>query len=193
MEEAEQLTLSPVFFSGQELLEDQEELRRRGVFSGKIIDRNISKRDAIVRALAEGIGVNRIAKAFSVSVHTVMALRDRHPDLIAAEKQALSRQFGRLLKLSADRYEEALINDEVSPSQLPVAMGILSDKKALLDGDPTLRVDHGKRNEVTADDVREYLARLKSANGHGARDLIEAGETDHQSDSTDAQTVASEQ
>lgn len=121
-----------LFQSGAELLTVDEDAKT-GRYSGVIIDKNRAKVRAICAALAEGIGVQRIARAFAVSTHTVLAMRERHPELIAIEKKQLSGQVGRILKLSADRFEAALINGEVSPALLPVAFGIFTDKQAQLE------------------------------------------------------------
>ena len=134
---------------------DKPETRKR--YTAESLAKNIAKRDAIVRALAEGHGLLRIAKAFGVSHHLVSALRDARPDLVAIEKKQLSGQLGRILKMSADRFEEALEKGLVPAGQIPVAFGIFADKRAQLDGEASMIVEHRHRVYGSADGFRAKL------------------------------------
>ena len=137
---------------------DQPEMRRQ--YTAVSLARDTAKREAICRALAEGHGLLRIARAFGVSHHLVSALRDARPDLVAIEKKQLSGQIGRILKMSADRYEEALAAGAVPVGQIPVSFGIFSDKKASLDGDPSLVIEH--RHTLQGGSVADFEAKLAS-------------------------------
>lgn len=128
-------------------------------FTAESLQRNRAKRDAIIRALAEGQGLLRIARAFGVSHHTVAALRDSRPDLVAIEKEQLSRNLGRVMSVCLERFEEGVVDGKVHPGQLPVGFGILADKKALLDGEATIRVERVQRHEVSLELVAGYLAK----------------------------------
>lgn len=132
-------------------------------FTAEHLDANIAKRDAVIRALAEGVGIIRIARAFGLSEHTVMALRDRRPDLVAMEKKQLSGQIGRILKLSAERYEEGLLAGKVAAAQIPVGFGIFADKKAMLDGEASLVIEHRHTSGASADDFIKKLEEMKRA------------------------------
>jgi hypothetical protein len=151
----------PALFSDLEmdlLTIDKPEVKKR--YTAASLEKCVAKRDAIINALAQGHGLLRIADAFGVSHHLVSAIRDSRPDLVAIEKKQLSGQIGRILKLSADRFEEALANKTVPVGQIPVAFGIFSDKKAQLDGDPGLVIEHRHRIEASASG---FMARLKAA------------------------------
>ena len=137
---------------------DQPEVRKR--YTAASLDANLAKREAICRALAEGHGLLRIARAFGVSHHLVSTLRDTRPELVAIEKQQLSKQLSRILKMTADRYEEALEKGMIPARDLPIPFGIFADKKAALDGDASMIVEHRHRVEVGA---AGYLERLKAA------------------------------
>jgi hypothetical protein len=67
------------------------------------------------------------------------------------------------LRLSADRYEEALVRGEIKPNCIPVPFGIFSDKRAQLDGEPTARIEHFSRREVDPADVARALEGLRAA------------------------------
>lgn len=147
---------------GLELLhiDDNE---RRGVFTGERIARDKARYQAIVQALAEGLGIRQIARAFKVSPHTISAIREREVELIATEKQGLIRLAGRACRLSLERYVEALEKNEISPGQIPVGFGIIMDKKLLLEGEATSRIETTRR-EFDRDAVTRYIEGLPSAN-----------------------------
>jgi hypothetical protein len=152
--------------TGQPSLFEVDELRlltldlpeTRKQYTAASLERDAAKREAICRALAEGHGLLRIARAFGVSHHLVSALRDSRPDLVAIEKKQLSGQIGRILKMSADRYEEALAAGAVPVGQIPVSFGIFSDKKGMLDGDPGMIVEH--RHTLSGGSAGEFAAKL---------------------------------
>lgn len=144
--------------SGWEILPDQQHR-----FTGERVARNRERYMGIVRALAEGLGVRQIARAFGCSSHTVARVREVADELVATERQHVTRKLGTLIRMSLERFEEGLVNGEIHPSQLPVAVGIFTDKKLLLEGGATSRVEHTNRREVTAEDVSRALASLKSA------------------------------
>lgn len=139
-------------------LDEDRKVKR---YTGEALERNVAKRDGIVQALAAGMGMIKIAAVFRVSVHTVMALRDQRPELVAIEKKRLSGNIGRLLGLMAERYETALINGEVAPSQLPIPMAVFIDKKRDLDGEPGLVVEHRHSHELTVEGLRERIEKMK--------------------------------
>lgn len=177
-QEAEQQLL---FAEGAELLTVEEDARQ-GKYSGKIIDKHRAKVAAICNALAGGIGIIRIARAFGVSEHTVMAIRDRHPELIAMEEKELSRTYGKILKLSAERYLEALVSGSIQPAQLPIGMGIIFDKKALLDGKPT-QIVHHQEKDLTVEDLNRLFDSMKVVKvSHGQELKQISNESDTQSD-----------
>jgi hypothetical protein len=169
-----------LFAEGAELLTVEEDARQ-GKYSGKIIEKHRAKVSAICNALAGGIGIIRIARAFGVSEHTVMAIRDRHPELIAMEEKELSRTYGKILKLSAERYLEALVAGSIHPAQLPVGMGIVFDKKALLDGKPT-QIVHHQEKDLTVEDLNRLFESMKVAKVAPVLELEEnSSESDSQS------------
>lgn len=137
---------------------DKPETRKR--YTAATLERNVAKRDFILRCLAEGHGLLRIANAAGVSHHLVSALRDSRPDLVAIEKKQLSGQFGRIIRLAADKLEDALSKGMVPAGQIPVLIGIVQDKRAQLDGDAGLVIEH--RHTVQGS-VEGFRARLQAA------------------------------
>lgn len=149
---------------GHELLSIDEDARR-GRFSGAIIERNREKVRSICAALAEGIGILRVARAFGVSPHTVTGIRERNPHLIAIEKKQLSRTYAAILMVGSERYLEAIHAGSINPRDLPIGLGIVSDKKALLDGDATSRVETVQMARPSVESITAWVEaeRLKRA------------------------------
>lgn len=147
---------------GHELL-TIEQRAKSGRYTGERIARDQARYRGIVRCLSEGLGIRQTARAFHVSTHTVQAIRDREGLAIATEKKELSHLMGRFVRLSVERLIEEL--DAIPIGQLSVSVGIIQDKKALLDGDPTSIIDHRSADEsvVSEDQVRDYLDRMKRA------------------------------
>lgn len=165
-----------LFEAGAELL-NIEERAQSGKYSGAIIERDREKVHAICAALAEDMPVRAIARAFKVSQHTVMGIRARHPELVAMGEKQLSTKLGMIQKVGWDRYYEGIINGEVHPAQLPVGLGIAADKKAALDGKPSVIIEHRDR-ELTPEAINELIAKLPSVPGA----VIDAGPSDSGSD-----------
>ena len=150
-----------LFGDGAELLTIEED-ERSGKYSGKIIDKNKAKVQAIVQALASGVGQLKVASAFSVSVHTVRAIIQRHPELIAIEEKKLSSDIGFAVKLGVERYIEAIVSGAIPAAQLPVGLGILFDKKQLLDGKPTA-IQGSSKPVLTLESMKQALEALPEA------------------------------
>lgn len=159
-----------LFEAGAELL-SVEERAKSGRYSGVIIERDRGKVRAIVQALAEGHGIIRVARAFGVSEHTVIGIRERHPDLIAMEKKNLSKLLGRVVAVGWEQYLEAVVDGRVSPRDLPVGLGIAGDKKALIDGEVTQRIEVRQ-----ADTVESVLAGLECLRQVAAERLASGGD-----------------
>ncbi|MDD2766005.1 MAG: hypothetical protein PHE83_18740 [Opitutaceae bacterium] len=150
--------------AGHELLTIEQD-ERAGRSTGERLARNRERYMAIVRCLAEGIGIRATARAFKVSPHTIFAIRDREAAAIATEKQELSRLMGRFVRMGVERLNEEL--DDIPIGQLSVSLGIVSDKKALLDGDPTVRVEERIEVALSPADLRGMLERIKRADPAG--------------------------
>ena len=140
---------------GRELVTVEDDAKS-GKFSGVIIEKNRERVRQICRALAERIGVHRIAKAYGVSVHTVLGIRDRNAELIATEKKDVSLQLGRISKLMADNIEQRLEEGTFKPGSVDLA--IILDKKSVADGDPSMIVEH--RHTIQGSSAVDFAAKL---------------------------------
>lgn len=132
-----------------------------GTYSGKIVERDRDRVEAVINAFVAGIGKRRIAQALGMSVHTVRGIVQRADAAgkIAPYKQRMSSRFAQAIELGIEQYIEALEEGKIQAAQIPVGVGILSDKKALLDGEATARVERSEGPSV--EDVIERMRRAK--------------------------------
>lgn len=158
--EAEQAAQPTLF----ELGEAATPLKEAGVYSGDLLwktDRE--KYQAIASALAEGMGVRQIARAFHVHTQTVRAVRMREAEPIANEKQATAKLLRRFARMGAERLIEEI--DEIHVDKLPLAIAIATDKAQLLDGEATARLETVK--SFDPNQWNELLSRLPEVSVDG--------------------------
>jgi DNA-binding Lrp family transcriptional regulator len=132
-----------------------------GTFSGVIVERDRELVDSVLAAFTAGIGKRRIARAFGLSPHTVRGIvqRAEASGRIAPYKQRMSARLAQAIELGVEQYIEALEEGKIAPGQIPVGVGILTDKKALLDGEATARVE--RTDGPSVQDVIERMRRAK--------------------------------
>ncbi len=156
----EELFSAEALPAGHELLTiDRDE--QRGKFSGEVVARNRERYRSIVGALAEGIGIRQIARAYHVSPNTVFGIRDREASMIETEKKQLAGLMGRFVRMSVERLIEE--HDNIPIGQLAVSTGIIQDKRSALEGDPTIRVEVTHEVAVSPADLGAMLERMKRA------------------------------
>lgn len=93
----------------------------------------------VVERLSLGHGVERIARDLTISPHSIRAAR---AELVSQGKMAgFVKRFvvkiEDILEAGLSRYMDGILSGEVHPGQLPVGLGILSDKRSLALGEPT--------------------------------------------------------
>lgn len=110
------------------------------------------KRDEIEKRLESGEGIVATAKAVGSSEHTVTAIRDTMKD-VNAWKQGHRVN----LMAAAQKMGERLLNevDNISPSQLPLAIAIITDKALSLNDQPTTVTEH--RLRISHEDLDKML------------------------------------
>ena len=129
-------------------------------FSGVLTERDQSLVDAILSSFVAGATQRQIAERFKVSRNTIaqMVRRAEADGRLEPYKARLSARLGRAVEAGIEHWTEAVEAGKVSASQIPVAVGIFTDKKLLLDGEATSRVEHLQR--VTPE---QLLADMKQA------------------------------
>jgi hypothetical protein len=100
---------------------------------------NDAKALRLVELLIAGWGLKRISREMQVSTHTVRAARSVlvAQGKLATYKERIVRVFEDIVETGAGRYLEALEDGLVPAAQIPVGVGIISDKRALAIGEPT--------------------------------------------------------
>lgn len=146
---------------GLDLLLPEDEQRRQ--FSGEHVARNQERYRLIVKALGQNLPVRMICEAFGVSHHTVKAIREREPDMVATEKQRFSKLLGHAARMSVEGYLDDLQNGKVPSNVKSVSAAIFLDKKALLDGEATSRVEHVRADVPTIEEMRRVIEALPAA------------------------------
>lgn len=123
------------------------EMEQRGVFTGERLKvRDPQRYQVVASLLAEGLGVKTVAALAKVSVHTVQAVRDHEPHLIATLKEDIAKTARSTARLCVDRLRDAVLNPDskISARDLAIITGVLVDKAELLSGGPTARLEIGE-------------------------------------------------
>lgn len=141
--EAKQNPAAPFLFDEQDLpiREDLVDLIRTEQYrhtGARLLDNEV-KALRLVELLTGKWGLKRIAEEMHVSVHSVRAAREClvAQGKLAPYKSRIVAKMEDAIECGLDRYVEALQNGEVAAAQIPVGVGILSDKRALALGEPT--------------------------------------------------------
>ena len=128
-------------------------------FTGKRI--SPKQHRAILNALVLGEeSIVSIARRLHCSPSTIMAIREREADKIGSWKSLTSRKLGQFITMATERMADEV--ESFSVAQLPVAVGILIDKKAILDGELSMQIGYRPEKPTTMTDVADYLKSLTS-------------------------------
>lgn len=153
-------TQPPLFLDSQlPSLPQLTEAAKCYVHTGKITCKNEQRAADIATAFLETGQYLTVAKRFGISpntVHAVVEVLERAGKLDDL-KQRLSRKLGILAEVSAERAIQ-MVNDGKCPANvLPINVGVAIEKKALIDGEATQRVETVRSQPLDASDVLAYL------------------------------------
>ena len=109
--------------------------RKKGNYTGERL--SVRKGQAIINALARGEPVERIARQFHASKHTVMSVREREWHDIAQRKQLIIASAARLAANGFDRLNAEMDAGNIKGSLLVPVTGMAIDKVIALSGDAT--------------------------------------------------------
>lgn len=118
----------------------------------------------MVELLMGGWGLKRIAKAMKVSKHSVRAAREAlvARGELAPYKQRVVAKMEDCIETGVDNYLQALERDEVPAAQIPIGVGILSDKRALALGEPTsISAPAAGQEDLSVEKLNAYFEGLK--------------------------------
>lgn len=159
------------------------EATQRYKHNGKTATKDEERCFRIVESLLQGVSKRRTAKIHGVSRHTVdgIVLELERQGKLAPLKERLKVKFGQVIEASAEAVLDAIDEGKLPPNVLPIVAGVFSDKKALLDGEPTAIVGHLDVKPVTAASLNDMIAGLASCKAEVIEIPAEAA-TDLQSD-----------
>jgi hypothetical protein len=134
--------------------------------SGAIITKEEELCREICMDLIRGLSGRIVARKWKVSRNTVVAIWQVMTDRGELEplKKQVSALLGKGIVLGLENFVEALEIGAISPGQLPIPIAALIDKKELLDGNATARIDTGNVKELTVESVQDFWEKMKKAN-----------------------------
>jgi hypothetical protein len=164
------LVQQPDFFDdgsfGVELANLDKPETRHGQYTGEGLERRQVLCKRVLELLAQDMGVKLIAtklraEGFEIGERSILALRRRRPELVAAEKKRLSEQLGGIAKLMADSIETRLLDGTMKPTSVDLA--IIIDKKGALDGEAGLVIEHRFTVDASAAAFTKKLDEMRRA------------------------------
>lgn len=121
------------------------------------------KQAAIARALAGKLPLVDICRMFACSPHTVYAVRDQRPDLVASSKENLAHlgaKFAMVSESCLEEFTKDLIAGAVLPREKSFAAKLFADAALPLMGQPTAIVEHKKGK--SASELAAKLAQVRA-------------------------------
>jgi len=161
--------LQPMLWSEDQLPERPElvELVKQGfVHTGKnLVDGNEVLCAQVMEGFLRGVSGRQLARTHGISRNSISGIRTQMEarGMLEPLKKRIARQLGTIIEMGLEDFQDALSTGMLHPSQLPVPLGIFMTHKALVDGDPTVRVETGKPSELSVDQVRAHFDALKRA------------------------------
>lgn len=131
--------------------------------------RNLTKDEEICRLIVQdlslGMSRRRVALKYSISRNTIHAMMEelQRTGTLEPLRKETSRLLGKAIIHGLEEWTEAVEEGRIHPSQIPVPVGIFLTQKALIDGDPTSRIEETRRTELTVDQVRAAFEGMKRA------------------------------
>lgn len=166
---AEQEKPAQLSFFEEEAYEILESANGGHEFTGeRLFARDPKRYGLCVRMIAEGLATRQIARALSISVNTVEAVRRREKISVEAEKESILQTVRTVTRLCADRVME--LAPTMVARDASIAFGIFAEKMQLLAGEATHIV--GKEEHIRHADFNALIESLPAAN---AREVTKMG------------------
>jgi hypothetical protein len=134
---------------------------KRFVHSGKITCKDEEWASLIVTTYLANGSLRKTARRLNISPNTIKGVLTvaEESGKLDALKQRLSAKLGLTVELATDLLIEKLEEGSVQANVLPIVIGVCVEKKELLDGNATQRVEATRAEPLDASGVRAYLAR----------------------------------
>ena len=139
---------------------------KRYEFTGVRLVEDDAKALRLVELLLSRWGVKKISRDMHISPHTVRAARREltRQGKIAPYVQRVVESMEDAIEEGINNYRDALEDGRINPTQIPVGMGIIFDKRQLAMGQATsisTRIEAGDDLKVEA--INAYLEKLPKA------------------------------
>lgn len=150
--------------AGCELLTIEAD-RAANKHTGSTLEKRVELFDEICLRLAAGVSMRNVARIYGVGRNTVAAIARKLEEAGKMEpyKKRMAGKLGVAIEMGTDLILEGMEKGLFPLQALPVAVGILSDKKALLDGEPTSILGKQAGAQLSQEEWDRYLANLPSA------------------------------
>jgi hypothetical protein len=179
--EAEQ----PLLFSVSALPEAPAlvELAKTWERTGKVLGKDEQRLEDIVTDVLMRISKRKIALKYGVSRNSIDTCLEILTERGKLEplKERLKVKIGRLAESSIDYVQELIDEGALPPQSAPIVMGVALDKKAQMDGDATMIVEHRTSGQQAADAWLEQFKALAGKDGHQLEQARVTGVTDCES------------
>jgi hypothetical protein len=164
----------------------------RARYTGRTVEKDRELVDALMRGLIGGLGVKALSRLHRVSPQTVRGIRDR------AEKAGRLGPYKErmLLKLSqasedcVDVLLEGLADGTVKAGAVSIPLGIIMDKRAMLDGAPSLIIEH--RHELSIDLLKRQIEEARASAVDIQSTVYTSKEAIFRTNSSDVATVVAD-
>ena len=129
-------------------------------FSGTTTDKHVELVNTVLEAVVAGVRYDQIAHLAGISRHTIQGIVDRAEKAgkIAPWKERMSRLLARTTEALAGQMLDDVQAGKIAPRDKGLMTAVLMDKKLLVDGEATSRVEIVAR--VTPE---QLLAEMKRA------------------------------
>lgn len=167
-DQPELLPIEAMELGAELLLPRQEQVER---YTLARVERNQERYRGICAAVAMGLGVKRIAKAFGCSVWTVRKIRQSREADLAPLKKQMGMEMLDLARLSAEELGDRLAEGKIPANVLPIVMGIGTERGLQLLGEAT-EIKEVRHKVDVSDRLMDDLRAAKRAAG----EVVEAEE-----------------
>lgn len=130
-------------------------------FSGTTTEKDTELVAAVLDAVSAGVRYDQVARLARISKHTVQGIIERaeRAGQIAPYKERMSRQLARITEALAGQMLDDVEAGKIAPRDKGLMTAVLLDKKLLVDGEATSRVEHVER--VRPEDITALIKRAK--------------------------------
>ena len=142
---------------GHELLLPADVQQHR--FTLEQVKLNTERFKSICAAIAEGVGIRRICRAWKVSPNVVYKVMEQEGLSVETEKKQLLGKVTLAAHLLTERMIEEV--DKVPAGQIGLNAGIFLTKRAELLGEPSFVVEHRHTHELSAERLLREIADFK--------------------------------